>query len=72
MAIELQMTHPEVGISVLCPGWVQTQINRCERNRAELDDIDAGHDPNVTALKELIDGWSPTASHLNTSPLSSS
>ncbi len=33
MYVELQMTHPEVGISVLCPGWVRTQIHRADRNR---------------------------------------
>jgi NAD(P)-dependent dehydrogenase (short-subunit alcohol dehydrogenase family) len=33
MYVELQMTHPEVGLSVLCPGWVRTQINRADRNR---------------------------------------
>ena len=34
---ELAMTHPEVGISVLCPGWVRTQIHRSERNRPAND-----------------------------------
>ncbi|HKY16360.1 MAG TPA: SDR family NAD(P)-dependent oxidoreductase [Microthrixaceae bacterium] len=30
---ELQMTHPEVGVTVLCPGWVRTRIHEAERNR---------------------------------------
>ncbi len=30
---ELAMTHPEVGVSVLCPGWVKTKIHQSERNR---------------------------------------
>ena len=33
LGLELSMTHPEVGVTVLCPGWVRTQINRSERNR---------------------------------------
>lgn len=39
MYVELQMLHPEVGISVLCPGWVQTRINESDRN--EPDDVAA-------------------------------
>jgi NAD(P)-dependent dehydrogenase (short-subunit alcohol dehydrogenase family) len=30
---ELAMTHPEVGVTVVCPGWVNTQIHLSERNR---------------------------------------
>ncbi len=30
---ELAMTNPEVGVTVVCPGWVRTSINRSERNR---------------------------------------
>jgi NAD(P)-dependent dehydrogenase (short-subunit alcohol dehydrogenase family) len=30
---ELAMTHPEIGVSVLCPGWVNTKIHQSERNR---------------------------------------
>lgn len=30
---ELAMAAPSVGITVVCPGWVQTGINRSERNR---------------------------------------
>src|SRR3546814_15705202 len=30
---ELQMTGSSVGVSVLCPGWVNTNINASERNR---------------------------------------
>jgi NAD(P)-dependent dehydrogenase (short-subunit alcohol dehydrogenase family) len=33
LGLELSMTHPEVGVTVVCPGWVRTQINRSERNR---------------------------------------
>jgi len=61
MSIELQMTHPEVGVSVLCPGWVRTQINRSERNRPghdpaaqeQVDDSEEG----LAALRALVDTW---------------
>ena len=33
MYVELEMTHPEVGISVLCPGWVRTRIAESDRNQ---------------------------------------
>jgi NAD(P)-dependent dehydrogenase (short-subunit alcohol dehydrogenase family) len=33
MQQELSMTHPEVGVTVVCPGWVRTRINRSTRNR---------------------------------------
>lgn len=32
---ELSFTHPEVGASVLCPGWVRTRIHEAGRNRPE-------------------------------------
>jgi NAD(P)-dependent dehydrogenase (short-subunit alcohol dehydrogenase family) len=56
MAIELQMTHPEVGISVLCPGWVRTRINTSERNRPGFTpaaDPDEAHA--LAAMRGVID-----------------
>lgn len=38
LGLELSMTHPEVGVTVLCPGWVRTRINRSERNRPPRTD----------------------------------
>lgn len=36
---ELAMTSPEVGVSVLCPGWVDTNLHSADRNRpTELRD----------------------------------
>ena len=32
---ELSMAHPEIGASVLCPGWVRTRIHEAGRNRPE-------------------------------------
>lgn len=33
MYLELQMSAPTVGITVVCPGWVQTGIHESDRNR---------------------------------------
>ena len=59
MYMELQMTHPEVGVSVLCPGWVRTQINRSERNRTDGVDVAAVEevDEGLAALKAMVDTW---------------
>lgn len=35
---ELAMLHPEVGVTVVCPGWVRTQIHRSDRNRPVAPD----------------------------------
>lgn len=57
--MELQMTHPEVGVSALCPGWVRTRIHESERNRpadpaaVEVAETDEG----LLALKEMVGTW---------------
>jgi NAD(P)-dependent dehydrogenase (short-subunit alcohol dehydrogenase family) len=56
MSVELAMTHPEVGISVLCPGWVRTRINESERNRPGFtpgDDLDEDHA--LAQMREMLD-----------------
>ena len=56
MSVELAMTHPEVGISVLCPGWVRTRINESERNRPGFtpgDDLDEDHA--LAQIREMLD-----------------
>jgi NAD(P)-dependent dehydrogenase (short-subunit alcohol dehydrogenase family) len=59
MYMELSMTHPEVGVSVLCPGWVRTQINRSERNRTDGVDTSPVQetDEGLAALKAMVDNW---------------
>ena len=58
MYVELQMMHPEVGISVLCPGWVRTRINESDRNRpggpveAEVAEGDPGG-----GMREMLDSF---------------
>lgn len=55
MYTELSMTHPEVGISVLCPGWVRTRINESDRNRpggAPEDPQEAGA---LSSMREMVD-----------------
>ena len=54
---DLQLTHPEVGVSVLCPGWVRTRIHESERNRMDLV-VDPGDlDPGLAAMKEMVATW---------------
>ncbi len=65
MYVELEMLHPEVGISVLCPGWVQTRIHQADRNQpddvaaaVEAAAADATPGPvSAEDLKEMIDGF---------------
>ena len=69
MYVELQMTHPEVGVSVLCPGWVRTRIHESERNRPDEPGAGEVGGPEVggaevaetaeglNALKEMVAGW---------------
>jgi NAD(P)-dependent dehydrogenase (short-subunit alcohol dehydrogenase family) len=56
MSVELAMTHPEVGISVLCPGWVRTRINESDRNRPGFT---PGQDPEedgaLGAMRDMVD-----------------
>lgn len=58
---ELSFTHPEVGVSVLCPGWVKTQINRSERNRPGYSPSDEperlGGNGALGQFSDLIDQW---------------
>lgn len=59
---ELALLHPEVGVTVVCPGWVRTGINRSERNRPDAvsgDDELSGPEGGPAAgvdLKAMIDG----------------
>ncbi len=60
MAVELSMTHPEVGISVLCPGWVRTRIHEADRNRpsdpgAPIDTAVADEEGEQAAMEGMRD-----------------
>ena len=58
MFVELQMTHPEVGVSVLCPGWVRTRIHESERNRPDVAEVQVTEtDEGLAALKEMVSNW---------------
>ena len=47
---ELSMSGIDVGVSVLCPGWVNTGIGDSQRNRpAELQNEGPGWDPTVAS-----------------------
>jgi short-subunit dehydrogenase len=46
---ELAMAHPNVGVSVLCPSWVKTNIASSTRNHPDGEPADAG------AIAEVIE-----------------
>lgn len=48
MFLELQMAAPTVGVTVVCPGWVQTQIHNSTRNRP----TEGEQAPDSTATEE--------------------
>jgi NAD(P)-dependent dehydrogenase (short-subunit alcohol dehydrogenase family) len=59
MFAELQMLESPVGVSVLCPGWVKTQIHQSDRNRPEpsgsgLDHEPAEESPEEAELRQLM------------------
>lgn len=62
LAVELSMTHPEIGVSVLCPGWVSTRIHEADRNRpsdpaAPIDDVvavDAEEQAALDAMRDMV------------------
>jgi NAD(P)-dependent dehydrogenase (short-subunit alcohol dehydrogenase family) len=57
---ELAMMAPQIKVSVLCPGWVKTNIADAARNRPEnlrVDDALAG--PATDMLKQMIETGMP-------------
>jgi len=52
---DLQLTGASVGVSVLCPEWVRTNIADVERNRpAEVAPVDSGPVPGVDIDPEMM------------------
>jgi NAD(P)-dependent dehydrogenase (short-subunit alcohol dehydrogenase family) len=58
---ELQMMHPEVGVSVLCPGWVNTRIHEADRNQpdtlAQPDDAGEDGDEDLLNMRDMMAGF---------------
>jgi NAD(P)-dependent dehydrogenase (short-subunit alcohol dehydrogenase family) len=47
----------DLGVSVLCPGWVRTRILESERNRPEMPRVDPGEAaPMIEMFKNIITG----------------
>jgi len=51
---ELTASDAKIGVSVLCPGWVQTRLHDSDRNRPGA--ADAPRDPAEEALRNIIGG----------------
>ncbi len=56
MSVELSMAHPEVGISVLCPGWVRTRIHEADRNRPSDPAAVEDDHPELEGMRDLVAG----------------
>jgi len=56
LQLELAAAHAHVGVSVLCPGWVQTRIGEAERNRPERfqNATSVEVDPAVAAARRAL------------------
>jgi NAD(P)-dependent dehydrogenase (short-subunit alcohol dehydrogenase family) len=56
---ELQMVAPDVGVSVLCPGWVKTRIHEAERyeqSRAGRADDDEAAAATASMVRDTVEG----------------
>lgn len=60
MFLELEMTAPNVGVTVVCPGWVQTRIHESARNRPDAGAHAAEQtetaDANDQMIRDVIGG----------------
>ncbi len=53
---ELQLTHPEVGVTVVCPGWVRTRIHEADRNKpAGVPGLPEGQEGGA-GLRDIVTG----------------
>ena len=53
---ELQMMHPEVGVSVLCPGWVNTRIHEADRNKPDTI-ADPEEEGDLLNMRDMMAGF---------------
>lgn len=51
---QLQQEGPQVGVSVLCPGWVRTRILDAQRNKPAALEPRADNDPATAAGREMV------------------
>jgi len=51
---ELTASDAKIGVSVLCPGWVQTRLHESDRNRPGA--ADAPRSPDEEALRNIVGG----------------
>ncbi len=54
---ELAMSGTDVGVSVLCPGWVATRIALADRNRPEALRNDEGAADPMSAMRDAFDAF---------------
>lgn len=54
LAAELRMQGSEIGVSVLCPGWVNTKIADADRNRPAS--LERRENPRFEGMREMVRG----------------
>jgi len=50
---DFRATGASIGVSVLCPGWVQTRIHESDRNKPAGTPADSS-DPNLDAMRKVL------------------
>ena len=50
---DLRASGSQIGVSVLCPGWVQTRIHESDRNKPGGPDEDSAN-PDLAGMRELV------------------
>jgi NAD(P)-dependent dehydrogenase (short-subunit alcohol dehydrogenase family) len=50
---DFRATGASIGVSVLCPGWVQTRIHESDRNKPADTPADSS-DPNLDAMRKVL------------------
>jgi NAD(P)-dependent dehydrogenase (short-subunit alcohol dehydrogenase family) len=51
----LEAASSEVGVSVLCPGWIRTRIAESERNRPEAPRSDIAVPPEAEMMRKIVE-----------------
>jgi NAD(P)-dependent dehydrogenase (short-subunit alcohol dehydrogenase family) len=53
---DLAVVEAKVGVSVLCPGWVQTRIHESDRNKPGFEEGQQDDDAELGPLRDLVRG----------------
>jgi len=51
---DLRLVGASIGVSVLCPGWVQTRIHEADRNRPGMTEVGPEADAMAQVMREMV------------------